>query len=328
MERKWHRFQGIAAAAGLLVLIFDSSRALEGARTGLELCIKTVIPSLFPFFVLSMVLTHSPWKKAPYPLRILGKGLGIPENAESILIPSILGGYPVGAKCVADLYLKRQISRKDAERLLAFSSNAGPSFLFGMVCAFFPENKMVWLLWFIHLCSAALTSFTIPSVKSVNQGKPPEQKAHETSVIWSAAKAMCLVCGWVILFRIIINFLEAWFLWILPECMQTLLVGILELTNGCFELSKISDLKLRFIICSCMLSFGGICVLFQTAAVTQNLPIGCYLKGKLTQTVFSFLLSCAFILENGLTFAAWIPILLFLFRKSQNRYRNPRILPV
>ena len=51
MDRKHIHFLGISAAVGLLVLIFDSSLAIQGAREGVELCLRTVIPSLFPFFV-------------------------------------------------------------------------------------------------------------------------------------------------------------------------------------------------------------------------------------------------------------------------------------
>lgn len=315
MERKQRRLQGVMAAIGFLVLIFDSRLALEGARSGLELCIKTVIPALFPFFVLSMVLTNALQGKSSYPVQQLAKTLGIPKAAESILIPSVLGGYPIGAKCVGDLYQREQISRKEAERLLAFSSNAGPSFLFGMVSAFFPERKMIWLLWLIHIFSAALTAAVIPVVKTDKHVLQPEKTNLNTSIILSAAKAMCCVCCWVVLFRIIIRVLEVWFLWMLPEWVQTLLMGILELTNGCCELLQITDVKLRFILCSCMLAFGGICVLFQTASVTQGLSIGCYIKGKLIQTTFSFLMSCAMVSEHGLFIAAWIPILLYILRK-------------
>ena len=51
MGRKQRCLLGIMAAVGMLVLIFDSALALEAARAGVELCLETVIPSLFPFFV-------------------------------------------------------------------------------------------------------------------------------------------------------------------------------------------------------------------------------------------------------------------------------------
>jgi len=328
MGRKWNSLQGALAAISLLVLIFDSSLALEGARSGIELCLKTVIPSLFPFFVLSMILTKTLTENVSYPVRAAADVFGIPKAAASVLIPSVLGGYPVGAKCVGDLYQRNQISRNEAERLLAFCSNAGPSFLFGMVSGFFPERKYVWLLWFIHIFSAVFTAAAIP-VEKMDRNKPEtKQNTVKESIVLSAAKAMGLVCCWVILFRIIISFLNSWVLWMLPDWSQVLLMGILELTNGCCELLLVSDVGLRFVLCSCMLSFGGICVLFQTASVTNGLSLGSYVKGKLMQTSFSFLLSCAVVAKHGLLFAAFTLILMLILRKMQNRCRNPRILPV
>ena len=43
----------------MLALILDGRTAIDGARQGIELCLRTVIPSLFPFFVLSILLTSS-----------------------------------------------------------------------------------------------------------------------------------------------------------------------------------------------------------------------------------------------------------------------------
>lgn len=324
MKRKQHLIQGILAATGLMILILDSRLALEGASAGVELCIKTIIPSLFPFFVLSMILTNtlSDWNS--YPILAAAKFLGIPGSAVSVMIPSILGGYPVGAKCVGDLYQKQQISSAEAERMLSFCSNAGPSFLFGMVSGFFPERKWVWLLWAIHLFSAVLTAFVIPGEKEQEHSPLQKSKQQETAVILPAAKAMGLVCCWVILFRILISFLDVWFFWLCPQWLRVFLMGILELANGCCGLHLVTDLRLRFILCSCMLAFGGICVLFQTASVTQGLSLGHYLRGKFLQTFFSFLLSLAVAAEKGLLAVSVIPVLMILLKKTKNNYRNPR----
>lgn len=315
------------AAAGLLVLILDSRLAVESAREGMELCIRTVIPSLFPFFVLSMVLTNSLGDWVSPPVRACGNCLGIPEAAVSVLFPAVLGGYPVGAKCVGELYQNRRISGEEAQRLLAFCSNAGPSFLFGMVSGFFPEQKMVWMLWLIHLFSAFLTAMAIPHRKNQEIKKQTEQAGAQKPVLLSAATAMLLVCCWVILFRILLGFLNDWFLWILPDWVQVLLTGMLELTNGCCELLRVADVRLRFVLCSCMLSFGGVCVLFQTASVTQGLSLGSYVQGKLLQTLHSFLLSCAVVSENWV-FGVLPLIFTMIFRKIQKSYGNPAFLPV
>ena len=327
MDRKGTQLQILIAASGLLVLIFDSELALEGAGSGIDLCIKTVIPSLFPFFVLSMLLTDSLSGRFSGILQKLACFLGVPESGMAVLIPAILGGYPVGAKCVGDLYQKKQINRRDAERLLAFCSNAGPSFLFGMVSGFFPDKKASWLLWFIHILSAVLTALILPA-NNMEPVRQAEKPTENTPILLSAAKAMVLVCCWVILFRTVIAFLQEWFLWMLPGWAQVFFMGMIELTNGCCELLLITDISLRFILCSCMLSFGGICVLLQTVSVTQGLSVGWYIRGKLIQTAFSFLLSSAIFAKQGLFIAVWIPALMIILRKIQKRSRNPRSLPV
>lgn len=328
MQRKHNRLQGPLAAIGFLILILDSRLALEGAASAVVLCTRTVIPALFPFFVLSMLLTDSLKDSVPRPFRILGKTLGIPESAASLVIPALLGGYPVGAKTVGDLYHSRRISAEEAQRLLAFCSNAGPSFLFGMVSGFFPEKRTLWLLWIIHILSAILTAMALPPVKHPPDSRPLPTESSHTDILWSAAKAMALVCCWVVLFRIILTFLEAWFFPMLPDWANVLLSGILELTNGCFALTRIARIPIRFILCSCMLSFGGICVLLQTAAVTRGLSLRFYLLGKLLQTGFSLLLSLSLLSPLRWYLVPPLPLAVILVRKSKIRYGNPELLPV
>ena len=328
MEKNARPLQGAMAAIGLLILIFDSSVALEGAGTGIELCIQTVIPSLFPFFVLSMAMTNALVISPGKPVQMVTGLLGIPAAAVSIIIPAFLGGYPVGAKCVADYYQQKQISKRDAQRMLAFCSNAGPSFLFGMVSGFFPEKRFVWLLWLIHISGALLTALSLPYSAEASTTDPSEFRVEKQSVMISSAKAMCLVCCWVILFRILITFLNRWIFWAFPQWLRVFLMGILELTNGCCSLMLIPDVKVRFVLCACILAFGGICVLLQTISVTKGLSIRSYVTGKLLQTLYSFLLSCLFVSGFRLYLAALIPILVIFLRKAQNRYGNPRALPV
>lgn len=328
MDRKHIHFQGIIAAVGLMVLIFDSSLAIQGAREGVELCLRTVIPSLFPFFVLSMVFIQSFPEIVSFPVSSISNLMGIPKGAESLVIPAFLGGYPVGAKCVNELFQRHQISKKDAERLLAFCSNAGPSFLFGMVSVFFPERGAAWFLWFIHIFSAVLTAASIPAMPANQKTKHLNKEAEDTSIILSAAKAMGLVCCWVILFRTIISFLDAWFLQIFPDWLRVLMIGVMELTNGCCELMLVENASLRFVLCACMLSFGGACVLLQTVSVTKGLSLKFYVKGKLMQTAFSVLLSCALVMEHGVILLLLIPIIIVILRKTENTYSNLPLFPV
>lgn len=327
MKRTWN-LTGIFAGIGMLLLIFDSKLALESAQAGLELCIRTVIPSLFPFIVLSMLLTKDLSGTSQW-LRPVTQRLGIPASAQSLLIPAFLGGYPVGAKCIHDLFRTGKLQKEQAERLLGFCSNAGPAFLFGMLSGFFPEQKTIWLLWMIHILSAVLTGFvfsageTVPLLPGQTTGQ-----TEKPDFLHSAMKAMGLICGWVILFRILVTFLQQWFLRLLPQWLMVLITGILELTNGCCELAQIQAPGIRFMICSCMLAFGGVCVLLQTYSVTRGLSLRYYLLGKAMQTAFSLLMSCTVLWEYGWTLLTALPFLTLFLRKIQKSSGNPGNVPV
>ena len=259
MKRTWN-LSGIIAGIGMLQLIFDSKLALESAQAGLELCIRTVIPSLFPFLVLSVLVTKSITGTGRF-LQPITRLLGIPAEAQSVLIPAFLGGYPIGAKCIHDLWRTGQLSKSHAERLLGFCSNAGPAFLFGMLSGFFSDKKTVWLLWLIHILSAVLTGCVLPPAGAANAAQMKIAVQNEADdPLLSSMKAMGMICCWVILFRILVTFLSRWFLWLLPTWLMVLITGLLELTNGCCDLMQITAPEVRFVICSCMLAFGGVCV--------------------------------------------------------------------
>ena len=319
--------QGIVASCAMLVLILDGQTALQGASQGIELCLKAVIPSLFPFFVLSTLITNSLYGSSLYFLRPITKLCQIPSGAECLLVPAFLGGYPAGAQSIYTACQSENLSRQNAIRMLAFCSNAGPAFLFGMVSPIFPSQWYVWVLWLIHILSAILTALTIPASgnKSVSISSPGEISVSQA--LSGALRTTALVSGWVILFRIFIAILNRWLLWIFPMEVRVIFIGLIELANGCTELCSINNINLRFLICSGILSFGGGCVIMQTMSVIHDLPIQSYLSGKCKQTLFSLILSAAF-LSRQLTPVVLLLTGTFLLQKCKNKSRFHRILHV
>lgn len=285
---------GFFAAVGILVLIFDGQTALEGARQGIDLCTRIVIPSLFPFFLLSCILTSALFGTSFPPLRLLGRLCHVPPGSESLLIPGFLGGYPVGAQTVSNAYHSGQLTKYQANRLLSFCSNAGPAFLFGMVSAYFPGIAYPFLLWLIQLISAVAVSIILPFRRESDIHHVHTPAFSLSDMMKRTLIAMATVCGWVVTFRILICFLDKWCLWMLPKEINTVISGILELTNGCTQLDQIEHIGLRFIVCSGIVSFGGLCVTLQTASVIGTLSLKSYFSGKLLQTIISIILSFLF----------------------------------
>lgn len=288
---------GIIAFITMLILILESKTALAGARMGLDLCLNSVIPALFPFLILSVSLTHA-FYGVPLPiLRPLGKLFRIPQGTECILICAFLGGYPVGAQSIGSAYSSGYLERNQAQRMLAFCNNAGPAFLFGMAGPMFPSAWMIWTLWAIHIISAFLVS-VILAPGEIKKAHIPQNAISLSHAMILSIKAMTQVCGWVILFRVFLAFLSRWALWIFPVWVQVAVTGLLELSNGILALHYIDDIALRFIICSCILSCGGLCVIMQTKSVINTLSLNTYLLGKGLQTFFSLILSVSLIYKQ------------------------------
>lgn len=312
--------KGSAAAAGMLILILDSKTALAGAAEGLDLCIKTVIPSLFPFVFFSNLLTLALSGTTMIVLRPVRKLFSMPEATEGLLIPAFLGGYPVGAQCIAVGYTNGSITKANAENLLAFCSNPGPAFLFGMVGRFFPEGWMVWCLWGILIFSAMVVSSLFPCAESA---APLRHHPSGTGPMKTAVTVMGSICGWVVLFRVLISFLDRWCLWMVPDSARIVLIGMLELTNGCCGLAEIGSIPLRFALAAGFLSFGGLCVTMQTVSVTQGLSMKNYLIGKLLQTVLCTVLALSVSRPVFLFTECTLLFLLILPGKLRKKSRNP-----
>ena len=283
--------RGIVAACAMLVIILDTKIATTSATEGVVLCIRTIIPSLFPFFVLAGVINSSLLGQNIRPLHPLCRLCKIPKGTESLLILGFLAGYPVGAQLIAQAYNSKKLSKRMAHRMLGFCNNPGPAFLFGILTPLFTSVKVIWILWSILIISALITGYILPSEETT----PAAISIHTgTSFSESLQKSIRItagVCGWVILFRVIIGFCNRWFLWLFPQAVQILFIGLLELSNGSVLLQSVNNECTRFLLAVFILAFGGLCVAMQTVSVTEGLGTGWYFPGKILQSIISILLA-------------------------------------
>ena len=291
MKNRAHIWTGIFPALGMLVLIIDSKTALSGAKDGIILCINTIIPSLFPFIVLTVMFNSMLLGKNICMLRLIGKYCGVPKGAESLLLLGIIGGYPVGAQSIYQAFQTGQIKRSDARHMLGFCNNAGPAFIFGMVSSLFSSPVVAWVIWGIHILSALLVGICLHDKATDNCMIKPCEPLSITESLERSIRVTATICGWVILFRIMIAVCSRWFLWLLSIELQLVVCGLLELSNGCFVLQTVDSDALRFIFSCCFLAAGGLCVVMQTTSVAGELGIGTYIRGKVLQCGFSIIMA-------------------------------------
>ena len=282
MNRRKMSLYGSAIA--MIILILDSPSASGAAWKGVNTCLRTVIPALFPFFFLSGYLTGNLNGG-----KIIAKLFRVPPSCGVLILTGLLGGYPVGARLAAEQYRRGQLTKTQADRLLWFCSQAGPSFFFGIVALQMGNPWSAWLLWGIQILSALSVSWILPRAPIDFRVCERPHTTSGSEAMRSALKAMAAVCGWIVLFQVVIAFFQHWFLSLLPETVQVIFSGILELTNGCLMLATIDDPQTRFLLGTVLLNFGGFCVMIQTLSLTEGLDFRGYLYGKCLQTAFAVL---------------------------------------
>lgn len=326
---------GTLAAIGILILILDSKTAANGIREGVTICLQSVVPSLFPFIYLSNILTSSiSFQRANKTNRKTSRFPILSEHP-GLLLTGYLGGYPVGAQCVAQAYQNRQISRQKAHRLLICCNNPGPAFIFGITGTIFSQRWVPWLLWGIHILSSLLMFLVIPTPPERYANSSEQRNSDCSTNLLQTIRSMAYICGWVTLFKCVIKILRNWCLWLLPEAWEVIICGLLEMTNGCLLLKEINCIGLRFLLCAFFLSFGGVCAVIQTHCVAGGVPCHNYLGSKLLEGVWSLILAYyiqLFLLPSNQQIrisslfhpaaAGMIFLVTFIIIKSKNNSRN------
>lgn len=293
----------------IFILIIDSKTAMGAAYEGIQLCINTTIPSLFPISVLSALLTTQLLGNHSKLSNMFAKLCKMPPGSESIFLMGLISGYPIGAKNTIYAHQNGYISTQTAKRMLMFCSNCGPAFIFGICMPLFTSNYALWLLWLVQILSAVLVA-NINSSTDQTIINIPNRNLSITQVISSSLQAMAAVSGWIILFKVVLAFMDSWFLFAFSPTMASIIKCTLELTNGIISLKDISNEGMRFILCATGLSFGGVCVLMQTATLAGSLGIKAYIIGKLQQTILSLVLSAiVFLIHYQLQYGVFVTIL-------------------
>lgn len=294
----------------MLALVIFPDRYIASVSYGLQLFAVTVLPALFPFFFFSKILTsmdiastlEKPLKR---PMIFL---FNAPPVGGYILVLSLLSGYPIGAKLVADCYKMGIISEAQAKNIATFTSTSGPLFIVGSVGVTMMGNKTAgFVILLSHYLSALINGLIL--VKRGGEGKyasvPPRFCGYENLLgdsITSGIISVAIVGGYIAIFSMLADVLYDFkilpffsgifkFIRVPAPLAEGIITSFVEITRGCQMLSK-SGFPMRAVapICCAVISFGGLSVTLQSMTFLSECKIKplFYLKCKLSQGIVAF----------------------------------------
>ena len=264
----------------ITVLFFRNAQAASVWVTeGLELCVTKLIPSLFPFMVVSALLIKSGAGRTVFsmlsrPMRAL---FGIGADSSCALALGWLCGFPVGAKCACELYENGYISKEEYSALLCISGTPSPAFLIGSVGAgMLGSRGLGALLYAVSLASAVIVGVFLkikikkyPSppvgVSSIRSDMPFFQAL--TRSVSESAVGMLNVCAFVVFFSAFLGALECSLAFLnLSETVYSLVFCFFELTSGLARVCAVNS-SYAFPLCALAVGWSGLSVHFQTMSI-------------------------------------------------------------
>ena len=281
----------------MICLIVNPAKYIDSASNGISIWANTLLPSLLPFFILTKIVSELNVYES------LSKFFGKPiqqifntsPKASLIFFISILSGYPIGSKIVADEYKSGRINYTDLHRIITFTSVSGPLFIIGTVGTNMLQNiTFGYIIIISHILSAILNGVCYKNYTPKMQYKYNIQslKYENKNVLICAVKSsidsILVIGGLVCIFFVGMEAISSLF------NVNPIVQGIIEITKGCYEISisNYSD-NIKVVICTGLITFGGFCIHSQAMSFLKdcNVSYKFFFLQKLTQTLFSIIIA-------------------------------------
>ncbi len=273
----------------LFLILRNSEIAIEYMSRGLMLCAKTVIPSLFPFMVISELIisggiANKLLKKICKPFCKLFR---ISADGCCAVLLGMLCGFPIGARCTVLSLEEGKISQEEAERILCFSNNPSSAFLISAVGGSLWGNSKFGVALYLTVLSASVITGILsahifkhaPHAKHTQKIEPLSAPARSSSRVFcdavrSSVGSMLLVCAYVVFFSALVGtFRYLPVMNALPMSLQSFLFCLFELSGGVSQACALASPMTAALLCAFAVGWSGISVHCQILGICDGKPL-------------------------------------------------------
>lgn len=253
-------------------VLFNKTLVFETISYSLNIWINNLMPSMFPFFVISDILIN--YQITNYIPNFIKKSFGkifnVSEQVISIFFLSLFSGFPSNARNTRVLYHQKLLTTEEASHALTFTHFANPLFVLSTVAVLFLHNEQYgYLILASHYLGNIIIGIIFRNFHSNNNinYNPIVKKSQSFSnvlikAIKSSIDTLLLILGTLTCFLIfsslIIHKLNV------NVYVSAIIKGILEMTMGLKAIAVLQLTDIYKVILSTMfISFGGLAVHLQ-----------------------------------------------------------------
>ena len=314
-KRKFHKqkFYTLMAVGLTAVILLFPADCLSLALNGLNLWFGKMIPTLFPFMVLSGIMIRMNLTGAFVRMLnpVLGRIFKVNPSCIYGIVIGFLCGFPMGAHVAAQLCEQKQISAGEASFLLAFCNNIGPVYFLSFVLPTLfsgnisPGIKLCLLmgmfglplLYGLFLRYTMYRNIIDPDGHKYYSGQRTISLAQALDEsVFNSLTSIARLGGYMIFFNLLLNHPEitSRIIHLGSQASRTFVGSagcLLEITGG---IGLLGNQAPAFVLC--VLPFGGLSCIAQTYSMIKNtsLSVTEYVMHKMiltALTVFYYLLT-------------------------------------
>lgn len=269
----------IIITAVFIGLFTYSEECKNGIVSGIVLCVSNLVPSLFLYMILASYISGS--KISLYVGAVFGKPfekiLKLPKASASAVLLSLIGGYPVGAKCVAQSYKSNLLTKAQAQKLSLITVCSGTGFTINFVGICLFKNVKVGIILLIsqllaYIITATLICIFVKSdITKETKYLKLTKKTDFITAVYDGCAATLNMCAMVIVFSSVICVCETIFE--NTPYIKDVLLLTLEVTTACSKLYT----KYPLHVISFAMGFSGFCIHFQIFSILKDVGINKFL---------------------------------------------------
>lgn len=280
---------------------------IETVLFGINIWFYNVLPTLFPFFILSdLFVNYGLIDLISELFKNFMRIFNLSGMCSYPLFGSIISGIPSGARYTKQLLDNNLITQDEANHLITFTHFSNPLFILGTVGeVLLKDKKLGFIILIAHFLGNIIIAFIFKKNNYIVKEDISFKKAflamHKKRItnkdnfinilsnsIYNCIDILFLLLGIIIIFLLLTNIVGKI---IVNKSLLLIIKGIFEMTQG-IKFVSISDISLLFktILITFFISFGGLSVHLQTASIINDSKIK-YKNYLIARIIHSFISS-------------------------------------
>lgn len=290
----------LSLTTAFLLLKYDQAVS-DSALAALSTCIRLVIPSLFPYMVLSSFIIALDLAEPLYRL-IPMSTFRLPSCTAPVFLTGLLCGAPTSAAGCASLCENGRITKNEAARLCALSSHTSPAFLIGTVGALWGSKSFGIVLYMTEVMFTLVNGIVLRFRKDEAHSSAcmtainPMPKAIPAlcKSVTDAASSCLAITGFIVFFRVACTIAST----VLPP-LADLFSATFEFSSGAVQGAKLGGIS-GAALTGFAVGFSGFSVFMQILRFlsASDIPFAPLFKTKLAEGIVTAAVAVLYYLHS------------------------------